>query len=151
MPSCPRLLLRKASSRKTWYGNSTICVWTWQSIKSLLWDESGNIWWLKKVQYLQNKYHCQWILLRIKKSKCIFHNLGNLLRPLELVPASHERVVPTEWQVRTVLGDCISRARVIPIQAPQYRQFALISNFLDLAHLSIRGSIIDHEMDQGPT
>ena len=49
-------------------------------------------------------------------------NLGNLLRPLKLVPASNERVVPTEWQVRTVLGDCTTRARVSPVQAPQYRE-----------------------------
>ena len=97
---------------------------------------SGKIWLLKKVQYLQKKYHCQWTLLRGKKPKWIFHNLGNLLRPLELVQASRERVVPTEWEVRTVLGDCISRARVIPVQAPQYRQCALISDFLDLARLS---------------
>ena len=48
------------------------------------------------------------------------------------------RVVPTEWQVRTVLGDCISKAKVVPLQAPQYRQRALISDFPDLAHLSIR-------------
>ena len=40
--------------------------------------------------------------------------------------------------VRTVLGDCISRARVIPVQAPQYRQYAHISDFLDLAHLSFQ-------------
>ena len=46
-------------------------------------------------------------------------------------------MVPTEWQVRTVLGDCISRAKVIPAQAPQYRQYELISDFLDLANLSI--------------
>ena len=39
-----------------------------------------------------------------------FHNLGNHWRPLEFIPASRERVVPTQWQVRTVLGDCISRA-----------------------------------------
>ena len=30
-----RLSRRKASNREKWYGNSTICVWTWQSIKSL--------------------------------------------------------------------------------------------------------------------
>ena len=47
-------------------------------------------------------------------------------------------MVPTECQVRTVLGDCISKAKVISIQAPQYRQKALISCCLDLAHLSIR-------------
>ena len=63
----------------------------------------------------------------------IFHNLGNLLRPL--IPASRERVVPTEWQIRTIFGDCISRARVIQVQAPHYRQYALISDFLVFAHL----------------
>ena len=73
-----------------------------------------------------------------EKPEWIFHNLGNLLRPLELVLASRERVVPTEWQVRTVLGDCISRAKVIPAPAPHYRQHALISDFMDLAHLSLQ-------------
>ena len=100
--------------------------------------ESGKIWWLKKGQYLQKKYHCRWTLLRGKKPRWIFNNFGNLLCPLELVPASRERVVPTEWQVRTVLGDCKSKAKVISIQAPQYRQYSLISDFLDLANLSIR-------------
>ena len=59
-------------------------------------------------------------------------------QPLEFVPASRERVIPTEWQVRAFLGDCKSKAQVISIQAPQYRQHALISNFLDLANLSIQ-------------
>ena len=68
-----------------------------------------------------------------KNIKWIFHNLGNLLRPMELIPASRERVVPTEWQVRSVLGDCMSRAIVIPTPAPQYRQYSLVSDFLDLA------------------
>ena len=99
--------------------------------------ESVKICWLKKVQYLQKKYHCQWTLLRGKKPKWIFHNFGNLLHPLELVPDSRKYVVPTEWQVRTVLGDSISKAEVISIQAPQYRQCALISDFLDVAKLSI--------------
>ena len=93
---------------------------------------------VKKVRYLQKKYHCRWTLLRGKKPMWIFHNFGNLLCPLELVPASRERVVPTEWQVRTVLGDCITKAKVISIQAPQYRQYSLINDFLDLANLSIR-------------
>ena len=88
------------------------------------------------MQYLKKNYHCQWTLLRGEKPKWIFHNLGNLLRPLELIPALRERVVPTEWQVRTVL--CISRAKVIPPPAPPYRQHALISYFLDLANLSIQ-------------
>ena len=76
--------------------------------------------------------------LRGRKPKWIFYKFGNLLQPLEFVPASRERVVPTEWQVRTVLGDCISTAKVISMQAPQYRQHALILDFLDHAILSVR-------------
>ena len=138
------------------YGNSTICVWPWQSIKSLAENtslfgtrvrkdlvvekgakpsEKYHCRWSAKPS---EKYHCRWTLLRGKKPKWIFHNLGNLLRPLELAPASRERVIPTEWQVRTVLGHCISRATVIPVQAPQYRQYHLISDCLDIAHLTIR-------------
>ena len=59
-------------------------------------------------------------------------------RPLEFVPISRERVVPSVWQVRSVLGDCMSKARVISIQAPRCRQFALIIDFLDPADFSIR-------------
>ena len=74
----------------------------------------------------------------MESPKWNFHNFVNLFSALESVPASREHVVPTEWQVRTVLGDCTSKAKVISIQAPQYRQCALISDFLDLANLSIR-------------
>ena len=63
---------------------------------------------------------------------------GDLLQPLHFVPISRERVVPTEWKVRSVFGLCHSKARVITSQAPQYWQSALISEFLDLANLSIR-------------
>ena len=73
-----------------------------------------------------------------RKPSGFCHNFGKLLQPLELVPDSPKHVVPTEWQVRTVRGDCIFKAKVISIQAPQYRQHALISDFLDLANLSIR-------------
>ena len=100
--------------------------------------ESEKIWWLKKVQYLQKKYHCRWTSLRGKKPKWILHKFGHLLRPQKLVPASREQVVPTEWQVRTVFGDFMSKARVITFQTPRYRQCALISDFLYLASLSIR-------------
>ena len=94
---------------------------------------------MKKVQIsTEKKYHCQRTRLFGEKLKWIFHNLGNLLRPLESIPASRERVVPTERQVRTVLRDCISRAQVIPTPAPQCRQYALVSDFLDLANLSIQ-------------
>ena len=33
----------------------------------ILGPEPGKIWWLKKIQYLQKKYHCQWTFLRGKK------------------------------------------------------------------------------------
>ena len=40
--------------------------------------ESGKIWWLNKVQYLQKKYHCRWTLLRGRQPKWIFHNFGDV-------------------------------------------------------------------------
>ena len=105
----------------------------------ILGPESGETWWLKRCNISRKKkHHCQWAFLRGDKRKWIFHSLGNILRPLKSIPALRERVLPTEWQVRTVLGDCISRAKVIPAQALQYRQCALISDFLDLASLTIQ-------------
>ena len=53
------------------------------------------------------------------KKQVDFHNLGNPSRPLESIPASRQRVVPAEGQVGTILGDGISKARVITVQAPQ--------------------------------
>ena len=103
----------------------------------ILGPESGRIWWFRKVQDLQRRYHCQWTFLRGKNPKWIFHNLGTLLRPLEIIPVSRERVVLAEWQVRTILGACISKAKVITVQSPQYRLHALICDFLDLANLSV--------------
>ena len=47
-------------------------------------------------------------------------------------------MVPTAWQARRVLGDCISKGKVISLQAPRYRQQAPVSDLLDLANLSIR-------------
>ena len=84
------------------------------------------------------EYHCRWILFRGRASKWTFHNLGNLLQPLEFFPESCKHVVPTEWQVRAILGDCISEAKVISLQASQYRQHALVSDFLDFAHLNLQ-------------
>ena len=64
----------------------------------ILGPESGKIWWVKKVQYLQKKYHCKWTLLRGKKPKWIFsqfrwttcqrcilfNNMGSFIRKSEL-------------------------------------------------------------------
>ena len=103
----------------------------------ILGPESGKIWWLKRCNISRSA--------TANGPSCVARNPSGFFTisaifcvHLELVPASRDRVVPTEWQVRTVLGDCTSRAEAIPAQAPQYRQHALISDFLDLAHLSIR-------------
>ena len=76
--------------------------------------------------------------MRGRKPKKLVHNVANLREQFESVPYSRKHVVRTEWQVRTVLGDCVSKANVVSVQASQYRQHALISDFLDLANLSIR-------------
>ena len=103
----------------------------------LFWDQRHARFGGKKNKNFR-KYHCRWTLLRGKKPKWIFHNLGNLLQPLEFVPDSRKHIVPTEWQVRTDLRDCVSKAKVLSIQSPQYRQCALISDFLDLTKLCLR-------------
>ena len=113
----------------------------------ILGPESGKIWWLKKVQYARKKVSLPMDRLRDEKHKLSFHDFGNLLRPLELIPASRERVVPAEWQVRTVLGesesDSSSSTSVSAICADQR---------LDLANLSIQDeAALGHELDQGPT
>ena len=45
---------------------------------------------------------------------------------------------PQSGKYAPVLGDCKSRAKVIPAQALQYGQHTLISDFLDLANLSMQ-------------
>ena len=60
-----------------------------------------------------------------RNPKYIFHNFGNLLRPLELVPASREHVVPTESQVRTILGDCISKG--VLLRSKRHSNFVFTS------------------------
>ena len=67
-----------------------------------------------------------------RKPKWIFHNLGNLLRPLELIPALQN------GKYAQFLENACQEQKVIPAPAPQYRQPALISDFLDLAHRSSR-------------
>ena len=73
--------------------------------------EPGKTWGLKKVQYLQKKVPLPVDPPAWRETQVDFLKLGNLSRPLELIPASREREVPAEWQVRTVLGDCMSRAK----------------------------------------
>ena len=49
--------------------------WVWTFL--ILAPESGKNWWLKKVQYLQQKYHCKWTVLRGTQPKFMFHNFGD--------------------------------------------------------------------------
>ena len=73
--------------------------------------------------------------MRGGQPKWIFQNLGDLVQPLEFVQTSREQVVPTEWQVRSVLGDCISKAKSDFNSSATVS--ALISDFLDLSKVSI--------------
>ena len=98
----------------------------------LLGPESGKFWKLKS----RRSTTANRTLLRGRNPKWIFHNFGNLFTTLDSIPTSCVRVVPTEWQIRTILGACLSK--VISSGALQYRQHALISDCLDLAHLSLR-------------
>ena len=88
--------------------------------------ESGKIWWLKKVQSLQKRYHCQWALLRDKKLEWILF--------VSIILATYYNNL--SWSQPRV--SCISKAKVVSTRAPQYRQYALISDFLDLANLDVR-------------
>ena len=94
--------------------------------------EIRRIWWLKKVQYLQKKGPLPLDLPAWKKTQV------DVSQSWQSIPASRERVVPTEWQVRTIIGDCKSKAEVITVHTPQYRLHAWISDFLDLANLSVQ-------------
>ena len=89
---CPRRQLPKTRNRRKSYGNSAVCAWPWQKIKSVVvnifsWHQiqERSVWksfWKKK--------HCRWTLVRGRTPKWIFHNLCNLLQPLEFVPESRE-------------------------------------------------------------
>ena len=133
---CPRLLLRRATSNKKLFGNDFFCASPWQNNKSmaantsLFFDQNREEFVFSKSTRSPYK-STTWTFLRVNNSKWVFHNLDHLLRPLESMPVSWERVVPTERQVRTLLGDTVSKSKVMTVQAPQYRQHALISDFLD--------------------
>ena len=91
-----------------------------------------------KVQDFQKKYHCQWAPLRGKKPKWIFHNFGHLFKNHL---SSYQRRV-SEWFQRNGKSgqflEILFKARVISIQAPRWRQFSLMSDFVDLVNLSMQ-------------
>ena len=101
--------------------------------KTLLRPGTGRFGWFRCGLYrkstIANGLSC------VENQKWIFRHL---LRPFKSIPVSRALMVPTEWQVQTILGDCISKAKVITVQALQYRQHALISDFLDFVNLSVQ-------------
>ena len=128
--SRPRLLLPQTLSKRKSYCNSTIYVWPWKSIKSLVastfsfWVQNqGKIWWLKKVQYLKKKYHCKWTPLRGEKPKSFFflfiilatcYNHLSSCQPL--VSMCFQRNGKSEQFLETVYPG----AKVISLRAPQH-------------------------------
>ena len=90
---------------------------------------------------------------KVNKVDFFLFKIGSdLLQPLEFVPTSRERVVPIEWQVRSVLGGWKSKAKVISTQASQYRQLCAdqwLPGSCKFEHT--KGSNTGHELDQGPT
>ena len=149
---CLRLLLRRATSNKKLFGNITICVWPWQKHQIL----GGKHFLIYGTRNKKNLLIEEGTIYPEKSStangpSCV-EKTQNLSRPLESIPVSRERMVPAEWQVRTILGDCISKDRVITVQAPQYRQHALISDFPRPCQPECtRRSSIGHELDQWST
>ena len=140
----PTVTTKNSKKKRSHMATSAVCACPYQNIKSLVGEdfltlgpESGKIWRLKKVQYLQKKYHCQWTLLLGKKPKWIFHNFGNLT-----TTCVSSRLTQTCGSNRMASSNSSWRlyiqGKVISIQAPQYRQYALVSDFLDLANLGIR-------------
>ena len=114
---CHRLLRRTKSfkKRKKLYGNSTACVWTCQNIKFLA---GGAI--------SQEKVPLPMGLPCVATNPSGFsQNLGNLLRGSCTMASTH-----SSWRMQ------IKSKSDSAAQAPPYRQYARISNFLDLANLS---------------
>ena len=90
----------------------------------LLGPESGRTWWLKKVQYIPKS-------TTANEPSCVERTPSGFFTILA--------ICYNHWnQFQHRVGDCISKAKVISIRAPRYRQYALISDLLDLDNLSVR-------------
>ena len=85
----------------------------------ILAPNSRKIWWLKKVQYLQKN-------IIVVGLSCVEE------RP------SGSSVICAIFYSHLISFQNHAKAKVISLQAPQYRQHALISDFLNLAHLSLQ-------------
>ena len=78
----------------------------------ILGPETGRIWWLKKVQYLQKRCHCQWACLVGKKAQVDFSQSWQSVTTVRINPnLAWASGSYREWQVRTILGDCTSKAK----------------------------------------
>ena len=101
---------------------TAICAWPWQNTKSLA--ENTSLFWDQKQEEFGEKVPLPMDFPAWKNPKWIFHNLGNLLRPLESILIPRERVVPTEWHVRKNTWRLYIRGKGNTVQAPQHRQHA---------------------------
>ena len=113
---CPRLSRRTTSTRKKWYSIDNIKFFAENTF--LFWDQDQERFGGWKRCNISRKVPLPMNLLRGEKPKLILHNLAIFCVHWSFMPASRERVVPTEWQVRTVLGGCVSRAKVLPGLCP---------------------------------
>ena len=74
--------------------------------------------------------------MRGRTPKWIFHNLGNLLQPLEFVPESRKR--QPNGKSEQFLETAFPRQGLFQPKRHSITNIALINNFLDLAHLSLQ-------------
>ena len=146
-------------TKKKSYGNIIVCSWPWQSIRSsavsifFFWDpnhERFGGW--RRYNTFRKSSIASGTLLRGKNPSGCFIIFAISYNHLSFVPASRERVVPTNWQVRAISwrpyvqgkSDFNSSATVSAICADQG-----LPGSWKFEHT--KGSNIGHELDQGPT
>ena len=119
----------------------------------ILGSKSGKIWWLKKAQYRQKKYHCQRTLLRGRQPKCFFSQ--NFWRSssstwvcTDFAWASRSNRMASSfssWRLKIEgKSDFNSSFTVSTISADQW-----LPGSCKFEHT--KGSNTGHELDQGPT
>ena len=136
----PNVCNEELSATRIYLTTNTMCAWPWQNTKffgrkhvRILGPETGKI-----LEWRRNNISSTNTtvdeLSCVEKNQVDFRKLGNLLRPSKSISVSRERVIPTEWQVPTILGDCIPKVKVHTVHALQYREHTFISGFLDFAN-----------------
>ena len=142
---CPRLLLFKTFSKKKSYGNSTVwglvvAEYQIRGGKHFFFSETRirNDLVAEKAHDFQRKYHCNWTLFRGMKPKWFFIILVTYCNHLSSYQPRVSRCFQRNGRSEQFSEIVFQRQKVISIQAPQYRQYAMIGDFLDLAKLSFQ-------------